>query len=179
MNILDIGCGRNKRAGAIGMDKNSNTDADVIHDSNQFPYPFDDNRFDLIVCDSVLEHLDDLFRVMEEIHRIIVPNGIVDIKVPYYTSFDAFTDPTHRHFFTSRSFDYFREDYTYNYYTAARFAIRNTHLTFLRLQQIGGRSPHAMLGIEFFANRSMKIYEAFFAYIFPGHVLYFELQAIK
>lgn len=179
MKILDVGCGKTKRAGAIGIDKNPKTQADVIHDLNCFPYPFDDNQFDRIICDSVLEHLDDLFRVMEEIHRILVPDGIVEINVPYYTSFDAFTDPTHRHFFTSRSFDYFREDYAYGYYTTARFEVRKIHLTFLRLKQLGGISPHAMLGIEFFANRWMKIYEAFFAYIFPGHILSFELRALK
>ena len=165
--------------GAIGIDCNSETDADVIHDLNTFPYPFSDNTFGVVNCDSILEHLDDFFKVMEEIHRITVPNGIIHVKVPYYTSFDAFTDPTHTHFFTSRSFDYFREDYVYNYYTSARFLIKNIRLTFLKLKQLGGISPHKVLGIEFCANTWLKIYEAFFAYIFPAHLISFELQVIK
>lgn len=179
MKLLDVGCGRKKLAGAIGIDVNPNTQADVIHDLNTFPYPFPDNTFDRVYCDSVLEHLNDVLRVMEELHRITVPDGIVEITVPYYTSFDAFTDPTHRHFFTSRSFDYFREDSAYGYYTTVRFDIQKVHIAFLRLKQLGGLSPHAMLGIEFFANRWIKIYEAFFAYIFPGHVLSFELRVRK
>ncbi len=179
MKVLDLGCGKDKLFGAIGIDKNTETDADIIHDLNTFPYPFTDNEFAKIYCDSILEHLDDFFRVMEEIHRITAADGLIYIKVPYYTSFDAFTDPTHRHFFASRSFDYFREDFTYNYYTTARFKIVEMSLSFLRLKQIRGISPHKLLGIEYFANRWIKIYEAFFAYIFPAHILSCTLKVIK
>ena len=177
--ILDLGCGNNKIPNAVGVDMNPRADADVLHDLDTFPYPFADNEFHEVHCDSILEHLDSVFRVMEEIHRITVQGGIVRVKVPYYTSFDAYTDPTHKHFFTSRSFDYFREDYAYSYYSTARFAILETRLTFLKLKQLGGLSPHKVLGIEFFANKAIKVYEAFFAYIFPAHILSFTLQVSK
>ena len=179
MNILDVGCGKKKLPDAIGIDCNAQSAADILHDLNQFPYPFADNQFDEVNCDSILEHLDDLFRVMAELHRITKAGGLFHIKVPYYTSFDAFTDPTHRHFFTSRSFDYFREDFVYNYYTPVRFTILQTRVTFLKLKQLGGVSPHKLLGIEFLANRWLKIYEAFFAYLFPAQILSFTLQVIK
>ena len=179
MKILDVGCGKKKIPNSIGIDMNPDTDADVIHNLNVFPYPFADNEFNAVNCDSILEHLEDFFGVMEEIHRISYPGGRIRIKVPYYTSFDAYTDPTHKHFFTTRSFDYFREEYIYNYYTNARFAILDIHLTFLKLKQLGGISPYKLLGIEFLANKWIKIYEAFFAYIFPAHILSFELEVIK
>ncbi len=41
--ILDVGCGANKYEGAIGLDNNPRTAADVIHDLGQVPYPFPDN----------------------------------------------------------------------------------------------------------------------------------------
>jgi hypothetical protein len=44
MKILDVGCGKNKRKGAIGIDIDPNSDADVIHDLNIFPWPFNDNE---------------------------------------------------------------------------------------------------------------------------------------
>ena len=179
MNILDVGCGKKKLPNAIGIDCNVQSAADILHDLNQFPYPFADHQFDEVNCDSILEHLDDFFRVMAELHRITKAGGLIHINVPYYTSFDAFTDPTHRHFFTSRSFDYFREDFVYHYYTPARFAILQTRVTFLKLKQLGGISPHKLLGIEFLANRWLKIYEAFFAYLFPAQILSVTLQVIK
>ena len=62
MKILDLGCGCHKMPGAIGVDFNPNSDADIIYDLNAFPYPFPDNEFDLIHCDGILEHLDDMCR---------------------------------------------------------------------------------------------------------------------
>ncbi len=63
--ILDVGCGKNKveieGEKVIGIDFNESTDADVIHDLNKFPYLFEDNTFSRIVCNNVLEHVDDLF----------------------------------------------------------------------------------------------------------------------
>jgi hypothetical protein len=35
--ILDVGCGQNKFPGAIGIDANPRSHADVIHDLGNFP----------------------------------------------------------------------------------------------------------------------------------------------
>ncbi len=39
MRILDVGCGINKLAGSIGIDRNPASRADVICELDQFPYP--------------------------------------------------------------------------------------------------------------------------------------------
>ncbi len=106
-NILDVGCGLRKRPGAVGVDVNPRSQADVVHDLDRFPYPFPDNYFDEIICDNALEHLDDVLKVMEELHRIAKPSALLTIVVPYYPHQQAHTDPTHRHFFGVHSFDYF------------------------------------------------------------------------
>jgi len=56
--ILDVGCGQNKYPGAIGIDSNPRTQADVIHDLGQSPYPFPDNEFDEVICRHVIDLLD-------------------------------------------------------------------------------------------------------------------------
>ena len=81
---IDLGCGMRKEKGAIGIDINPATKADIIHDLNVFPYPLEDNKFDIIFCYDILEHLADTVRVMEEIYRFAKPNAIVIIKVPHY-----------------------------------------------------------------------------------------------
>lgn len=75
MKVLDLGCGKKKRPGAIGVDYSDRHDADVIHNLNVFPYPFPDNEFDVIYLDNVLEHLDDPMQVMSEVHRICAVGG--------------------------------------------------------------------------------------------------------
>lgn len=109
--ILDLGCGNKKRAGAVGIDFNSRTAADVIHDLNVFPYPLEDSSFDEIYLDNSLEHLDNVIRVMEEVHRICKPGGLVKVIVPYFRSVWASIDPTHKHSFTVNSFAYFDPDH--------------------------------------------------------------------
>ena len=75
MKILDIGCGRHKTPGAIGLDSNPRSDADVIHDLDTIPYPFPDGEFDLIVGNQVIEHVADVLaacrvQVVGEEHQV-------------------------------------------------------------------------------------------------------------
>ena len=67
MNVLDVGCGNDKLPGATGIDRSPRTQADVVHDLDTFPWPLRDGSFDRVRCRDVLEHLADVFAVMEEI----------------------------------------------------------------------------------------------------------------
>ena len=122
--ILDLGCGNKKRDGAIGVDFNDRTAADIIHNLNQFPYPFEDESIDEVFIDNTLEHLDDVIKVMEEIYRICKPGAKVKVIVPYFRSLWACIDPTHKTFFTVDSMAYYDPNHIicqrYDY-TLARF----------------------------------------------------------
>ena len=96
MQVLDIGCGRNKIPGAIGMDKIALPGVDVVHDLNSFPYPFGDSSFDEIYATHVIEHLDSIVGAMEEIHRLAKPNAKVVIVTPHYSDCSSWNDPTHK-----------------------------------------------------------------------------------
>jgi predicted SAM-dependent methyltransferase len=100
MKILDLGCGKKKQKGAIGIDISKETDADVIHDLDVFPYPFANGEFDYVYADNVIEHLYDITKVLEELYRITKDGATIKIIVPFFRSHWAFIDPTHRHFFT-------------------------------------------------------------------------------
>ena len=62
--MLDLSCRNKKRAGAIGVDFNERTSADIIHNLNSVPYSFDNGSFDEIYLDNTLEHLADVMRVI-------------------------------------------------------------------------------------------------------------------
>jgi len=107
--ILDLGCGRKKYDKAIGLDKAKLPEVDVICDLNK-GIPFKDDSVDQIYTYHFLEHCDDLVFLMEEIWRVSKPNAKITIIVPYWTSIGAFQDPTHKRFFTERTFDYFTKE---------------------------------------------------------------------
>ena len=128
---LNLGCGKKIKEDYINLDIKALPGVDVVHDLNKFPYPFDDDRFEYILCDNILEHLDNLIGVTEELWRISKKNGIIEVIVPYFSSLGAFQDPTHKHFFTLRTFDYFTENFEYNFYTSVRLKIEEKNLFFL------------------------------------------------
>jgi len=176
IKILDLGCGLRKRPGTVGIDVNPRSQADVIHDLNVFPYPFSDNTFDEVICDNVIEHLDDVLKVMEEIHRIAKPDSKVTIMVPFYPHRNANTDPTHKHFFGVHSFDYLIEGTTHSgfQYSSIRYDL-------LSVEFEKGIPSHHWFDdfIVRFANRNKDLYENRFANIFPLRELTFELKVRK
>ncbi|MEQ8473678.1 MAG: class I SAM-dependent methyltransferase [Marinoscillum sp.] len=50
-----------------------------IHD-----IPFDENSFDVIFCNHVLEHVDDDIRAMQEMRRVLKPGGWAILQVPFF-----------------------------------------------------------------------------------------------
>lgn len=173
--ILHLGCGMNKIPGAIGIDINKKSHADVIHNLNIFPYPFQANQFDKIIAEHIIEHLEDIPRVMEEIYRISKNRARVIITSAHFSSLDSFTDPTHKHFLTTRTFDYFTPGtalYNYQY----------SEVKFKKLRVILGQTStrnylHNLL--LYLINKYSIFYEKRFAFIFPIGVIFYELEVIK
>ncbi len=127
---LNLGCGRKYLEGYINCDFVPSIKADKYFDLEVFPYPIESNSADEVLLDNVLEHLNDVLRVMTELHRILKPGGVARIIVPYAKSDWAFQDPTHKHFFTEKSMDYFRPDFEFNFYSKCRFEVRKAELRY-------------------------------------------------
>ena len=174
-NILHLGCGFQKKAGSIGVDINPRSKADVVHDLNKCPYPFKTNTFTEIYAENILEHLDNIPKVMEELHRICKKDSKIKIVTSHFTSVDSFTDPTHKHFFTSRSFDYFIEgEDLYKYkYSKAKFKKINVKLGPLDTKNF------LINFILKLINKNIVFYEKRLAFIFPVGVIHYELEADK
>lgn len=64
--------------------------------------PFEDNRFDMILCNHVLEHIPDDTKAMHELYRILKPGGMGIFQIPQDMSRavtfqdDSITDPKER-----------------------------------------------------------------------------------
>ena len=168
---LNIGCGRVHRPGAVNLDVNPDVGADVVHDLNCLPWPFEDGQFEQIYAYDVLEHVNDVPRVLEEIHRVSRPGATLHVTVPHFSSANAFTDLTHRHYFSWRSFDpYFAGD-VLDFYSRARFRRKSTRISFYA--SLVNRIVFRL------ANRWPERYERRWAWMFPAWFLYYELEVVK
>jgi SAM-dependent methyltransferase len=173
--ILDVGCGIHKQPGAIGIDRNAASRADVLADLDRFPYPFVDGAFDRLTAIHVIEHVNDVIRTMEEFHRLVRAGGTVRIETPHYTDFSSFCDPTHRWHLNSFSLRYFGEDNAgYGYYSNVRFEEISVRVKLLALWR--------WLGFELLVNafpRYRRFWEHYLCYVVRGKVIEWRLRAIK
>lgn len=174
--ILDLGCGNRKTPGAIGVDSNPRTQADVIHSLETFPYPFSDSSVDEIVMDNSLEHLDDPIRVLEELHRIGKPGALIRIYVPYFRAHWAYNDPTHKRFYSAEAFAHFDPAHAYNKlypYSKATFTVER-----ILFNERIKRGPLYSL-VKAVANRWPTRYETHLSHFFPLDELTFHLRVLK
>ena len=105
MKKLNMGCGHDIKKGYINLDFIDNGGVDVIHNLNNFPYPFKDNYFDEIYYAHILEHVEDFNKTMLEIIRISKPNSILHIRVPFFANGRGFATFDHKRFFSFDTFD--------------------------------------------------------------------------
>lgn len=108
---LDIGCGANKQGEDwVGMDVQAMPGVDIVHDLLDIPWPLPDESVLTAITSHVLEHIPKtqvIYRegrletihpfimVMDEIWRVMKPDGNFAIAVPHGASKGFIQDPTH------------------------------------------------------------------------------------
>ena len=179
--ILDVGCGWNKTPGAIGIDSNPRTHADVVHDLGVLPYPFASDEFDEVVCRHVAEHVPDVMAFVSELYRITKPGGRISITTPHYSNPDWPTDPTHRNHFNSYSFNCFIEErQVFPFYTGVRLRPLRVYVSLANLWRATGLELIVNLDQRWPGLRFVrKFWEFYLSYIFRGKELQFEFEVLK
>lgn len=106
---IDLGCGKRKPDGYIGVDIIEGVD--VVHDCSK-GLPFEDNHADEIRAYDFLEHIQDKHFLISEIWRVLKDNGVFNFQVPDASKGQgAFQDPTHKSYWVENSFKYYENDY--------------------------------------------------------------------
>ncbi len=124
-NVLDIGCGTGETLNYIKNFINPNTDLYGV-DVEKNPYldknisfslcdidndklPYEENKFDVVITNFVLEHLKNPQNLFLESFRVLKPGGFFYCSTDYYTSiycpdyWNFYSDPTHVRPWTKRS----------------------------------------------------------------------------
>lgn len=116
--ILDLGCGKNKIIGSIGLDNVPLDNVDILHDLLVTPYPLESDSFDKIFLRNVLEHflIEDINKILSECYRLLSSNGNLIITIPHAFSVAAYTDITHKSYFTFNSGKFFDRTHPQSFY---------------------------------------------------------------
>src|SRR3990167_5460186 len=95
--IIDIGCGDNKYPNSIGMDKRYNTNIDIVQDIEILPWLIPSESFNEARMSHVMEHLKPwlIIDIMNEIWRILIIGGQLELIMPIAGSTAFYSDPTH------------------------------------------------------------------------------------
>jgi SAM-dependent methyltransferase len=170
-SVLHLGSGNKYDPAAVNVDIVAATKPDVVHDLDVRPWPLPDDHFREVRAYDVIEHLDDVVAAMEEVHRVCRDGAVVKITVPHYSCCNAFTDITHRHYFSVRSFDYFTGDNELGFYTDRQFRKAWAEIVFFKslVNKVVWR----------LARRFPAEYERRWAWMFPAWFLSFELIVVK
>lgn len=173
--VLDVGCGRAKLPGATGIDIANIPGVDVVHDLDRLPWPLPSSTYGYVRLRSVLEHLGDVMGVLAEVHRVSLPGALVVIGVPHFSSANAYTDPTHRHYFSSRFLDYLIDGtelhQAFGFYTDIRFQLEARWVT---LAPFWNR-----LGLARLVNRRLEAYETYLCNVVRGADIQLLLRVLK
>lgn len=169
--VLDVGCGATKYPGAVGVDVSPDTAADIVLDLDDVPYEqLESSSFDQILCQDVLEHVREPMRVMEELHRVAAPGAHIHLRTPHFSSLLAYSDPTHRHYFSALAIRALAEP-RFAHYTEMRMRI--VHVT------LDLWAPFRVTGLARLANRFQTPYEKYLAFRFPAMNIRAEFEVQK
>ena len=149
-NQVRLGAGQKADPDVTNVDIRKMENIDIVHNLLEFPWPIEDNQFDVIVARDVVEHIppmrgecwnedetkmqrDDLLVLfMEQIYRIALPEAHVLLKFPHPAEKHQFGDPTHYRLLSPAAFTHFCPSHgrwKKSIYTKAKFEMcMNDHI---------------------------------------------------
>ena len=146
--ILNIGSGeKGLPEKEFTIDIMENFNADLIWDLRKTPWPIEDNQFEEIYAENIIEHLPDTCAIMEEIWRVSKPGAFIKIIVPHYTGYVSWSCPEHYKTFSSGTFKYFDKQFD-------TLSIKLNYFACYRHKIIGGL-------MNFFVNLHLGISDRF------------------
>jgi hypothetical protein len=173
---VQIGCGNDRKKGYINLDSSRKVTPDIVWNLEKVPLPFKDNSIEEIIANHVLEHIFNFVPLIHDLWRIGKNNAKIKIKVPFFSSWGQFNDPTHVRFFTPFTFNYFeRNNYSHEVGTdKTMFKIKRVKINFSV-----GKAKFLNFLINPLINLNKKFYCRFMAWIIPASELEFELIVLK
>jgi SAM-dependent methyltransferase len=183
--VLELGCGKEKRPGAIGFDRLPLDGVDYVTDLEQGLGFLPDDSVDEICSSHVLEHVDNFEPLMRDVHRVLKPGGTMVAVVPHFSNPYYYSDFTHRRFFGLYTFDYMAErDGRYHrrvpdFYVSYKFRVLSRSLRFSSPFPWRYYVKRAEMRVFNLTPYMQELFESSFCQLFPCQELEFVLSPIK
>lgn len=124
-----MGCRDRKEKNFTGIDLRQHPGVDIVWDIHQkFPYPIKAGSVLTIKCAHVFEHVPPWKTIafMDELWRMLIPQGQLALSCPYGLSPGWTQDPTHCTIVTDRTFQHFDPKFTlYSQYSPKPWTIEH------------------------------------------------------
>ena len=154
---LNLGCGNDILEGYINHDLVKHRDdinyafdledkdwylqlGQIVKGLDDLPVEVNIDLFDEIRAFDVLEHLNDPINFMDNCWELLKKDGILNIKVCGWQNPNFHVDPTHKHAYDIKSFDYFDPStqlgQDYGYYTDKRWQIQDGYPKYDRRKNV-------------------------------------------
>jgi hypothetical protein len=170
MKILDVGCGIKKHEGAVGIDLLELPHVDIVWNLDELPWPVEESAYDRVILSHVLEHLENPYAAMDEVHRVAAADAEVNIITPHFSSVSSWKDPTHKYHFAMETFDVFAEP-RYGTEEPPRFELVERRINY--------RSGISSLFARLICGISQRVYERSAAFCFPARNIFVTYKVIK
>lgn len=114
---IDLGCGRNKKTGFVGVDQYAMPGVDIVLNIGSEKWPFDDESVDEAYSSNFLEHLTNLNNAWERVHffnelyRVLRKGGKAFVAMPHWNSERYYGDPTHKEPFSEMGVYYLNKEW--------------------------------------------------------------------
>lgn len=94
---IDLGCGKNKRQGFLGVDSRKFEGVDQVMDLTK-PWVWKNGSVEEAHCSHMIEHLtwDQRVHFFNELYRVLIPEGKCQLILPHWSSARYYGDPTHK-----------------------------------------------------------------------------------
>lgn len=95
---LDLGCGKNKLQGYVGVDVRKFDGVDIVHNLGEVKWPWKDNSVHEVHSSHMIEHLTVPQRIffVNELYRVMKVGAKAKIIAPNWASCRAYGDLTHQ-----------------------------------------------------------------------------------
>lgn len=184
--VINIGCGRRRREGAIGIDRVPLPTVDIVADLEQgLPFLKSDS-VDLVYADSFLEHVEHFHELMRDIHRVCKSTALIHVGVPHFSNPYYYSDSTHRRFFGLYTFDYFvprayqRMKRTVpDHYGGCQFEILSRSMSFYSPFKARRWAKTVLTKFVNLSRYTQEFYEENCCWVVPCYLLRFTLRPVK